>query len=166
MKLLNFQGDKLCFFFLTLALIYASSGRLSCTIKLFEEVTHLSLSASCVKCFPPESAADVSVKFDIERKYNKSDYRSVQICFSFSPFTLPPPSVSPVLCTWAACAAVPISDLLDRASQRSDMIHALSTMLTHDLVSDRALPTLPLTRRNMFNTFNVLHLEKKKGTKY
>lgn len=42
---------------------------------------------------------------------------------------------APVLCTLAACAAVPISDLLDRASQRSDMIHSLSTTLTHDLVS-------------------------------
>lgn len=41
----------------------------------------------------------------------------------------------PVLCTLAACTAVPISDLLDRASQRSDMIHSLSTTLTHDLVS-------------------------------
>ncbi|XP_075888474.1 prolactin [Nelusetta ayraudi] len=40
-----------------------------------------------------------------------------------------------VLCTLAACTAVPISDLLDRASQRSDMIHSLSTTLTHDLDS-------------------------------
>lgn len=81
-----------------------------------------------------ESAADVFVKLDIFRKYNKSDYSSVQMCF-YSPFyTLTAVSV-PVLCTWAACAAVPISDLLDRASQRSDMIHSLSTTLTHDLVS-------------------------------
>uniref|UniRef100_A0AAQ5ZJV9 Prolactin n=1 Tax=Amphiprion ocellaris TaxID=80972 RepID=A0AAQ5ZJV9_AMPOC len=35
----------------------------------------------------------------------------------------------------AACKAVPISDLLDRASQRSDRLHSLSTMLTRELDS-------------------------------
>ncbi|KAM9345972.1 prolactin [Symphorus nematophorus] len=40
-----------------------------------------------------------------------------------------------VLYTVAACSAVPISDLLDRASQRSDTLHSLSTTLTHDLDS-------------------------------
>ncbi|XP_041812407.1 prolactin [Chelmon rostratus] len=40
-----------------------------------------------------------------------------------------------VMCTVAACSAVPISDLLDRASQRSDMLHSLSTTLTQDLDS-------------------------------
>nr|AAX21764.2 prolactin [Acanthopagrus schlegelii] len=38
-----------------------------------------------------------------------------------------------VLCMVAACGAVPISDLLDRASQRSDTLHSLSTTLTQDL---------------------------------
>lgn len=81
-----------------------------------------------------ESAADVFVKFNIFRKYNKTDYWSVQMCFHSSFHTLTNASVS-VLCTLAVCAAVPISDLIDRASQRSDMIHSLSTTLTHDLVS-------------------------------
>lgn len=40
-----------------------------------------------------------------------------------------------VLCVVAACRAIPINDLLDRASQRSDTLHSLSTMLTHDLDS-------------------------------
>ncbi|KAM3597499.1 uncharacterized protein V6R79_005429 [Siganus canaliculatus] len=40
-----------------------------------------------------------------------------------------------VLYVVAACRAIPISDLLDRASQRSDTLHSLSTMLTHDLDS-------------------------------
>ncbi|XP_019128438.1 prolactin [Larimichthys crocea] len=40
-----------------------------------------------------------------------------------------------VLYAVAACGAVPISDLLDRASQRSDTLHSLSTMLTQDLDS-------------------------------
>ncbi|XP_029293702.1 prolactin [Cottoperca gobio] len=40
-----------------------------------------------------------------------------------------------VLCMGAACSAIPISDLLDRASQRSDKLHSLSTTLTHDLDS-------------------------------
>ncbi|XP_041633630.1 prolactin [Cheilinus undulatus] len=40
-----------------------------------------------------------------------------------------------VLCMAAVCSAVPVSDLLDRASQRSDMLHALSTILTHELDS-------------------------------
>nr|AEG80155.1 prolactin [Sebastes schlegelii] len=40
-----------------------------------------------------------------------------------------------VLYMVAACSAVPISDLLDRASQRSDKLHSLSTTLTHDLDS-------------------------------
>nr|ABB17072.1 prolactin [Rhabdosargus sarba] len=38
-----------------------------------------------------------------------------------------------VLCMVAACGAVPINDLLDRASQRSDTLHSLSTTLTKDL---------------------------------
>uniref|UniRef100_A0A3Q4B6X2 Uncharacterized protein n=1 Tax=Mola mola TaxID=94237 RepID=A0A3Q4B6X2_MOLML len=40
-----------------------------------------------------------------------------------------------VLCMVAACSAVPMSDLIDRASQRSDIMHSLSTALTHDLDS-------------------------------
>ncbi|CAJ1076002.1 prolactin [Xyrichtys novacula] len=40
-----------------------------------------------------------------------------------------------VLCVAAVCSAVPVSDLLDRASQRSDTLHALSTLLTHELDS-------------------------------
>ncbi|XP_042360399.1 LOW QUALITY PROTEIN: prolactin [Plectropomus leopardus] len=39
----------------------------------------------------------------------------------------------PVLYLAAACSGVQISDLLDRASQRSDKLHALSSTLTHDL---------------------------------
>nr|WRH19166.1 prolactin [Hyporthodus septemfasciatus] len=38
-----------------------------------------------------------------------------------------------VLYMVAACSAVPINDLLDRASQRSDKLHSLSTTLSHDL---------------------------------
>ncbi|XP_068606412.1 prolactin [Brachionichthys hirsutus] len=38
-----------------------------------------------------------------------------------------------VLCAVVACDAVPVSDLLDRASQRSDALHSLSTTLAHDL---------------------------------
>uniref|UniRef100_P48249 Prolactin n=1 Tax=Dicentrarchus labrax TaxID=13489 RepID=PRL_DICLA len=40
-----------------------------------------------------------------------------------------------VLYMVAACSAIPISDLLDRASQRSDTLHSLSTTLTQDLDS-------------------------------
>ncbi|KAL6103423.1 uncharacterized protein ACO6RY_02826 [Pungitius sinensis] len=47
-----------------------------------------------------------------------------------------------VLYMVAACSAIPISDLLDRASQRSDQLHSLSTTLTQDLDSH-----LPLTVR-------------------
>ncbi|KAM7386048.1 hypothetical protein PAMA_008933 [Pampus argenteus] len=36
----------------------------------------------------------------------------------------------------AACSAVPISDLLDRASQHSDKLHSLSTILTHEVDSN------------------------------
>ncbi|KAM4530102.1 prolactin [Odontesthes bonariensis] len=35
----------------------------------------------------------------------------------------------------AMCRAIPINDLLDRASQRSDELHSLSTMLTQELDS-------------------------------
>ncbi|TNN52194.1 Prolactin [Liparis tanakae] len=42
---------------------------------------------------------------------------------------------SAVLYMAAACGAIHISDLLDRASQRSDKLHSLSTTLTQDLVS-------------------------------
>ncbi|XP_028268423.1 prolactin [Parambassis ranga] len=38
-----------------------------------------------------------------------------------------------VLYVVAACRAIPINDLLDRASQRSDKLHSLSTMLTQEL---------------------------------
>ncbi|XP_038548497.1 prolactin-like isoform X3 [Micropterus salmoides] len=44
-----------------------------------------------------------------------------------------------VLYMVAACSAIPISDLLDRASQRSDTLHSLSTTLTQELGS-RFLP--------------------------
>ncbi|XP_075939558.1 prolactin [Anarhichas minor] len=40
-----------------------------------------------------------------------------------------------VLYMAAACSAIPISDLLDRASQGSDKLHSLSTTLTQDLDS-------------------------------
>nr|WRH19157.1 prolactin [Oplegnathus fasciatus] len=40
-----------------------------------------------------------------------------------------------VLYVAAVCSAIPISDLLDRASQRSDMLHSLSTTLTQMLDS-------------------------------
>uniref|UniRef100_A0A1A8IJR4 Prolactin n=3 Tax=Nothobranchiidae TaxID=405002 RepID=A0A1A8IJR4_NOTKU len=40
-----------------------------------------------------------------------------------------------VLYMLATCRAVPISDLLDRASQRSDKLHSLSTMLIRDMDS-------------------------------
>ncbi|XP_008281928.1 prolactin [Stegastes partitus] len=40
-----------------------------------------------------------------------------------------------VLYVVAACRAVPVSDLLDRASQRSDRLHSLSTTLTQELDS-------------------------------
>lgn len=42
---------------------------------------------------------------------------------------------STVFCMVAACSAIPINDLLDRASERSDLMHSLSTSLTQDLVS-------------------------------
>uniref|UniRef100_UPI0037E7DE21 prolactin n=1 Tax=Semicossyphus pulcher TaxID=241346 RepID=UPI0037E7DE21 len=38
-----------------------------------------------------------------------------------------------LLCLAAACSAVPVSDLLDRASQRSDTLHSLSSTLSHEL---------------------------------
>nr|XP_046270097.1 prolactin [Scatophagus argus]AZA04779.1 prolactin [Scatophagus argus] len=47
-----------------------------------------------------------------------------------------------VLYMVAACSAVPINELLDRASQRSDALHSLSTTLTQDLDSQ----VLPLGR--------------------
>nr|WRH19162.1 prolactin [Planiliza haematocheilus] len=40
-----------------------------------------------------------------------------------------------VLCMVAMCRAIPIGDLLDRASQGSDKLHSLSTMLTQELDS-------------------------------
>ncbi|XP_061893143.1 prolactin [Entelurus aequoreus] len=40
-----------------------------------------------------------------------------------------------VLCMVAVCSGVPISDLLDRASQHSDKLHSLSTTLSHELDS-------------------------------
>ncbi|XP_029945547.1 prolactin [Salarias fasciatus] len=40
-----------------------------------------------------------------------------------------------VLSMLAACGAIPIGDLLERASQRSDRLHALSTMLSQELDS-------------------------------
>uniref|UniRef100_A0A669CL38 Prolactin n=1 Tax=Oreochromis niloticus TaxID=8128 RepID=A0A669CL38_ORENI len=41
-----------------------------------------------------------------------------------------------VLCVVAMCRAVPINDLIYRASQQSDKLHALSTMLTQELGSE------------------------------
>ncbi|KAK5856820.1 hypothetical protein PBY51_008390 [Eleginops maclovinus] len=41
-----------------------------------------------------------------------------------------------VVCLVSACSSVPLSDLLDRASQGSDKLHALSTTLSQDLNSD------------------------------
>ncbi|KAJ0001515.1 hypothetical protein NQD34_006535 [Periophthalmus magnuspinnatus] len=38
-----------------------------------------------------------------------------------------------VVCMVAVCGAIPIGDLLDRASQRSDKLHSLSTLLTQEL---------------------------------
>ncbi|XP_045887162.1 prolactin-like [Micropterus dolomieu] len=43
-----------------------------------------------------------------------------------------------VLYMVAACSAIPISDLLDRASQRSDTLHSLSTTLTQELMGPAA----------------------------
>ncbi|KAM3863924.1 prolactin [Diretmus argenteus] len=40
-----------------------------------------------------------------------------------------------VLYMVVSCSAVPLNDLLDRASQRSDKLHSLSTSLTHELDS-------------------------------
>ncbi|XP_062295416.1 prolactin [Scomber scombrus] len=40
-----------------------------------------------------------------------------------------------VLCMVAVCGAIPITDLLDRASQHSDKLHSLSTILTQELDS-------------------------------
>ncbi|XP_034089046.1 prolactin [Gymnodraco acuticeps] len=40
-----------------------------------------------------------------------------------------------VVCLVAVCSSVPISDLLDRASQGSDKLHALSTIISQDLNS-------------------------------
>ncbi|XP_036004437.1 prolactin [Fundulus heteroclitus] len=40
-----------------------------------------------------------------------------------------------VMCLVAMCRAVPINDLLDRASQRSDKMHSLSTTLTQEMDS-------------------------------
>ncbi|CAI5674221.1 unnamed protein product [Oreochromis niloticus] len=45
-------------------------------------------------------------------------------------------SVSRLLCVVAMCRAVPINDLIYRASQQSDKLHALSTMLTQELGSE------------------------------
>ncbi|XP_056143818.1 prolactin [Lampris incognitus] len=45
-----------------------------------------------------------------------------------------------VLYIMASSHAVPLNDLLDRASQRSDRLHSLSTSLTHDL--DNHLPPI------------------------
>uniref|UniRef100_A0A3Q4MQP0 Prolactin n=1 Tax=Neolamprologus brichardi TaxID=32507 RepID=A0A3Q4MQP0_NEOBR len=39
-----------------------------------------------------------------------------------------------MLCVVTMCRAVPINDLIYRASQQSDKLHALSTMLTQELV--------------------------------
>lgn len=41
---------------------------------------------------------------------------------------------SSVLYLVASCSSVPINDLLDRVSQRSDKIHSLSTTLSQELV--------------------------------
>uniref|UniRef100_A0A3B4B9S9 Uncharacterized protein n=1 Tax=Periophthalmus magnuspinnatus TaxID=409849 RepID=A0A3B4B9S9_9GOBI len=38
-----------------------------------------------------------------------------------------------MVCMVAVCGAIPIGDLLDRASQRSDKLHSLSTLLTQEL---------------------------------
>ncbi|XP_037111984.1 prolactin [Syngnathus acus] len=40
-----------------------------------------------------------------------------------------------VLYVVAVCSGVPVSDLLDRASQHSDKLHSLSTTLTHEIDS-------------------------------
>lgn len=64
-----------------------------------------------------------------ENKMKPNNYHS---CFFFGFFFLPH---STVFCMVAACSAIPINDLLDRASQRSDLMHSLSTSLTQDLVS-------------------------------
>nr|XP_040046540.1 prolactin [Gasterosteus aculeatus aculeatus] len=57
-----------------------------------------------------------------------------------------------VLYMVAACSAIPITDLLDRASQRSDQLHSLSTTLTQDLDSH-----LPLTVRLTLPRPSVCH---------
>uniref|UniRef100_A0A1A8GXK8 Prolactin n=1 Tax=Nothobranchius korthausae TaxID=1143690 RepID=A0A1A8GXK8_9TELE len=55
-----------------------------------------------------------------------------------------------VLYMLAMCRAVPISDLLDRASQRSDKLHSLSTMLIRDL--DSHFPRVFIERPSMCHT--------------
>ncbi|XP_039893176.1 prolactin-2 isoform X1 [Simochromis diagramma] len=45
-----------------------------------------------------------------------------------------------VLCVVAMCRAVPINDLIYRASQQSDKLHALSTMLTQELQGSEVFP--------------------------
>uniref|UniRef100_A0A3B3VZY0 Prolactin n=1 Tax=Poecilia latipinna TaxID=48699 RepID=A0A3B3VZY0_9TELE len=42
---------------------------------------------------------------------------------------------APVVYLVAMCRAVPVNDLLDRASQRSDKMHSLSTLLTQEMDS-------------------------------
>ncbi|CAL8316910.1 unnamed protein product [Arctogadus glacialis] len=61
-----------------------------------------------------------------------------------------------VLSIMAACQAVPVSDLLDRASQRSDTLHSISTSLTHHM--DSHLPSvgrLLMPRPNMCHTSSL-----------
>ncbi|CAL8271655.1 unnamed protein product [Lota lota] len=61
-----------------------------------------------------------------------------------------------VLNIMAACHAVPVSDLLDRASQRSDTLHSISTSLTRHM--DSHLPSigrLLIPRPNMCHTSSL-----------
>lgn len=58
-----------------------------------------------------------------------------------------------VVCMVTVCGAIPIVDLLDRASQHSDRLHSLSTMLSHDLDTDFPLiGRMIMTRPSMCHT--------------
>ncbi|CAL8305332.1 unnamed protein product [Merluccius merluccius] len=61
-----------------------------------------------------------------------------------------------VLHIMAVCNGVPVSDLLDRASQRSDTLHSISNSLTHDL--DSHFPPIGrvlMPRPNMCHTSSL-----------
>ncbi|XP_041825306.1 prolactin [Melanotaenia boesemani] len=60
-----------------------------------------------------------------------------------------------VVCMAAMCRAIPIGDLLDRASQRSDKLHSLSTTLSTMLAQDTEAYFPPLGRMKMCHTSSL-----------